>query len=175
MRSYTNLPGAIFKNSLPQKHEFPGKLSIRSTQFTFLPRSFWVVLVPNPQCSSWPSPGSSPSISSRSVPAQCDRKPTNWDSGHSNAPPKLTYVTPPKIYLFCFFAGIYVVLQQFCVFLQIFAFWKGVCLEPNPTPAKKTCSLHVSFFCCHTEKTVPSLKKTVSIYNLFFISKKVCL
>ena len=33
---------------------------------------FWVVLVRNPQCSSWPSPGSSPSISSRSAPAQCD-------------------------------------------------------------------------------------------------------
>ena len=65
------------------------------------------------------------------------------------------YGTPPKIYLFCFFTGIYVVLQQFCVFLQILAFWRGVCLEPSPT-----C---INSYCFHTEKKVLFLKETLSI------------
>ena len=87
------------------------------------------------------------------------------------------WALPPKdLPILFFFTGIYVVLQQFCVFLQIFVFWKGVCLEPNPTPPKKTCSLHVSIFLLFIlKKTVPFLKKRCPYIISFSFWKKNCL
>ena len=55
----------------------------------------------------------------------------HWPIYDIYTPPKKKYIyiymvpPPPKIYLFWFFTGIYVVLQQFCAFLQILDFWRG--------------------------------------------------
>ena len=43
---------------------------------------------------------------------------------------------PPKDLPVLFFTGMYVFLQ-FCAFLQILDFWRGICLEPSPTLQKK--------------------------------------
>ena len=66
---------------------------------------------------------------------------------------------PPKIYLFCFFTGIYVVLQQVRAFPQKLIFEEGdiyvyivspkkptFCLEPNPSLPKKRFPYMYHFF-----------------------------
>ena len=93
---------------------------------------------------------------------------------------------PPKIYLFWFFTGIYVVLQQVRAFPQNLIFQEGdiyVCIYSfppktyllsgtKPFSSKKVFSLHVSFFLVFIVKKLVLFLKKHCPYNLPFISKK---
>ena len=82
-------------------------------------------------------------------------------------------VPPPPDLPVLFFTGICAFLVQFCAFLQILDFWRGVCLEPSPTLPKKRVPHTYQFllFSLWKNSTLPK-RNTVHIQSTFHFRKQ---